>query len=145
MGRDHSEQCPKCGVWFGGLNDTPCACVAPDDAGDRERLANLIHDDQREQCDLDPEGFYDCEQLADRILAAGFRAHPQPQTTGGEVTEAMVAAALTAFDSAYTAKLDNREATRAAIRAALDAMKPAPGQGARDGERDDDLPDGPQG
>ena len=29
MGRDHSELCEKCGVWFGGLNDTTCSCLAP--------------------------------------------------------------------------------------------------------------------
>lgn len=25
-GRDHTEQCPKCGVWCGGLDNAPCAC-----------------------------------------------------------------------------------------------------------------------
>jgi hypothetical protein len=25
--RDHSEECPFCHVWHGGLNDTPCGCV----------------------------------------------------------------------------------------------------------------------
>jgi hypothetical protein len=26
-GRDHSEECPFCHVWHGGLDDTPCQCV----------------------------------------------------------------------------------------------------------------------
>lgn len=26
-GRDHSEECPFCHVWHGGLNDTSCQCV----------------------------------------------------------------------------------------------------------------------
>lgn len=26
-GRDHSEECPYCHVWHGGLNETPCSCV----------------------------------------------------------------------------------------------------------------------
>lgn len=26
-GRDHSEECPFCHVWYGGLNDMSCACV----------------------------------------------------------------------------------------------------------------------
>lgn len=26
-GRDHSEECPFCHVWHGGLNETPCSCV----------------------------------------------------------------------------------------------------------------------
>ena len=25
-GRDHSIECEKCGVWYGGIDDTPCDC-----------------------------------------------------------------------------------------------------------------------
>lgn len=36
-GRDHSEECPVCGVWCGGLSDSPCACTE----ADRRRWENL--------------------------------------------------------------------------------------------------------
>lgn len=29
MGRDHSELCPKCGIWYGGLDDSLCNCWRP--------------------------------------------------------------------------------------------------------------------
>jgi hypothetical protein len=59
------------------MNTTTDGSSANDD---RAALADIIHDDQREQCDLDPEGFYDCEQLADRIIAAGWVRGPHVHT-----------------------------------------------------------------
>lgn len=48
-GRDHSEQCPTCGVWFGGLDGTPCNCPTAQAVKVADRLVLREYDPDRRE------------------------------------------------------------------------------------------------